>query len=242
MNAKQTPKLAAAITEHQEAFENLLTTEEAQAAIRDPRGFIAAACEAWKVRLNKTLVFNEQLTDWRHFYREVFSFTDTESINPTLPLETTGFNWLVVVRKGLTLNKVLEVMCTKFNVYSYIGDDLDKGVPTNDRTADNDYTISVRDCVEADEENKKLSANQIKEKRTISMTLLERLLLELFYFWETGGQHLDIRNVTLCSGSRYSGGGVPSVCWDSDSSKVSIGWYHTGYSDGDLRAREAVVG
>jgi len=183
----------------------------------------------------------DQLGEYCRFYSEVFGFTDVESLNPALPAETPGFNWLVVIRKGLTMNKVLEVMRTKFKVYSYIGDDLDSGVPKNERTADKDYTVIIRDRVEADEENKNLSANQIEEKKIQGMTLLERLVLELFYFWKTG-EHLDIKNVTLCSGSRDSGGFVPYVGWNSVRGGVYIDWCRADSSDDDLRARAAVVG
>jgi len=40
----------------------------------------------------------------------------------------------------------------------------------------------VRDRQEADEENKNLSANQLKEQQFQGMTLMERLLYELIYW------------------------------------------------------------
>ena len=42
--------------------------------------------------------------------------------------------------------------------------------------------------------------------------MLERQLLEADYFFEKGA-HLDVKNVTLCSGSRDRGGDVPGAGW-----------------------------
>ena len=93
--------------------------------------------------------------------------------------------------------------------------------------------------MEADESNKNLSANQLAKRNHKGITLLERLLLEMGYFLATG-KHLDEKNVTLCTGSRDSVGGVPYVYWNSDDRKVYVRWYHPGDSDGGLRSRSAV--
>lgn len=63
--------------------------------------------------------------------------------------------------------------------------------------------------------------------------------MELDYFKETG-EHLDVKNITLCSGSRDSDGDVPDVDWDPDDGKVRVHWYDAGGSDGSLGAREIV--
>ena len=91
--------------------------------------------------------------------------------------------------------------------------------------------------MEADEENKGLSANDVKKKGTDTQTLEERLLQELEYFKKTG-QHLDTQNWTLCSGSRDSDGDVPYVDWSDDELKVH--WSHPDSRSGDLRSREVV--
>jgi hypothetical protein len=247
---KQIPVLAGEITKNQECF-NALSEADAQAAILDMPSFIAMACVAWT---NRNVIATatasdqiaqtdaEQLADWRRFYVEVLQMPSDNLPDPTLPT-LVGFGWLVVIRKGLTLNKVLETMRTHMKVYSYIGDDLDKGVPKNDRTADRDYCVRIRTRIEADEELRMLSANQVSEGGIKGITLLERLVLELFYFWKTGSQtdlnkrHLDVENVTLCSGSRYSDGYVPRVGWHVGHGEVCIRWYYPGYSDGHIRTR-----
>ena len=93
--------------------------------------------------------------------------------------------------------------------------------------------------IEADEELKNLSANDLKKKSIPGITFEERLLMELKYFKETDS-HLDINNWTLCSGSRYSDGDVPEVCWDSDAREFHVFWYHPESSDSLLRSRRAV--
>ena len=91
--------------------------------------------------------------------------------------------------------------------------------------------------MEAGKENENLSANKCKELNINGITLEERLLLELFYHWRTN-KHLDINNVTLCTGSRDSGGGVPRVGWDVG--KMDVRYYYSGHSLDSLRSRSAV--
>lgn len=153
-----------------------------------------------------------------------------------LSLKTAGFTdftRVVKMRKGITVQDLIAECKTLFPVYSYVNLD---GI-TSERTTAEDYEIRVRDRVEADEELKNLSANQLWDKGVQAITLEERLQLELDYFLETG-QHLDIQNVTLCAGSRGAGGGVPGVFWGGVGLRVS-GWSPDG-RDGSLRARAVI--
>lgn len=112
-------------------------------------------------------------------------------------------------------------------------------VTKNDRTSKTAYAKRFRDRVEADEElNKNLSANQCVAQGIQGITLLERLLLELWYFFQTSGGHLDLQNVTLCAGSRDDGGYVPYVHWSGY--KLEVDYYDPDYWSGGLRARAAV--
>lgn len=90
---------------------------------------------------------------------------------------------------------------------------------------------------EADEDLKNKSANDLEKEGIPGITLRERLLYELAYFNKTG-QHLDVKNVTLCAGSRDSGGRVPRVRWGSD--ELYVRWYAPGSRGDDLRSRRAV--
>lgn len=175
--------------------------------------------------------------EWTEFYRKVFGFKANLS-GVAIPPEEPGFGWVVMVPKGLTLNLVWAKCKELFPTYSYLGDDLDKAVTKNDRTSQTAYAKRFRDRVEADEELKNLSANQIAEKKIQGITLLERLLLELWYFFQTGGGHLDLQNITLCAGSRNFDGLVPYVLWDGDG--LGVYYYYPGSGRDALRARAAV--
>lgn len=174
--------------------------------------------------------------EWQRFYQEVFGIAvDLSSV--AIPNEQPGFGWMIVVAKSITLNQVWAKCKEKFASYSYFGDNLDEVVPINDRNSEAAYAKRFRDRAEADEELKNLSANQLKKRKIKSITLLERLLLELWYFWKTG-QHLDIQNITLCAGSQCLDGAVPNVYWFDD--RLRVCYYLPDNRSASLRARAAV--
>ncbi len=124
----------------------------------------------------------------------------------------------------------------RFEVHSYLVDnELDRQFPAPQEVTSRKF----QKVVEADEEYKNMSANDLEIKGLSGITLRERLLMELAYFDETS-QHLDIDNITLCNGSRNSDGLVPSVGWSSDLSGFFVCWYGAGYSASLLRSRVAV--
>lgn len=177
-----------------------------------------------------------QLASWASFYKKHFNLELDVAIIK-VPPQNPGFDLLIVVAKGLTLNKVYDECAKQFPCWRY-ENDLDKAIQTNDRDPKNgSYAVWVRNRVEADVENNNLSANKLKQHGTSGITLLERMLYELKSFTEIG-KHLDIENVTLCTGSRCSGGGVPSAGWSSDGFRV--GWCLPGYSYDSLRSRSVV--
>lgn len=178
-----------------------------------------------------------QLERWQALFDSAGIDCDTSKV--TIPEQQPGFDRLIVVPKGLTMNQMVKIMRGKFDMWLYT-DDLDKAITKNDRSNEQSaYAIWVRDRIEADEEHKRMSANDIAKAEIVGITVLERLLYELMYFDETG-KHLDIKNITLCSGSRRAGGRVPCVYWDPDNRKVDVDWYPPGHSNSYLRARAVV--
>ncbi len=176
----------------------------------------------------------KQKDDWVKFYQKFFGFN--LDLSSRIPDCQPGFDRLIVVAKGLTLNQVYEVCAKHFPCWRY-ADDLDKAISHNDRKPDQAYAIWVRDRVEADEELKNLSADQLKEQGIIGITLLERMLYELKYWDEVNG-HLDKQNWTLCSGSRNADGLVPRAPGLDGRFRV---YCHHSYSQLDyLRARAVV--
>ena len=176
--------------------------------------------------------------DWHNFYRKFFGEKyDFSKVRISAPQP--GFDRIIIVAKGMTPNKVFEVMQKHFPCRRYT-EDLDKATHgLNEREPVEHYAIRVRNRVEADEELKNLSANQIRAKGLTTETLLERELHGLKVFDETG-EYLDTNNVTYCAGSRDSDGDVPSVDWGRMLREVSISWYDPRYAHGNLRARAVV--
>ncbi len=176
------------------------------------------------------------LKEWQKFYKKYFGLTiDFSELK--LPENKSGFDRLIIVVAGLTLNRVYDACAMKFPCWCFT-EDLDVAVPKNDRDPMNGtYSILVRDVVEADEELKDLSANMLTEKGIKGITLLERMLFELKYFSKSM-KHLDIKNRTLCSGSRDSGVGVPGANWGGRWFEVDC--YLPGNRFPNLRSREAV--
>lgn len=165
-------------------------------------------------------------------------YADFAKSNPVLDNPSL---WTVPVLKGVTRNKVV-VALRKLGVNMYLyAEDLDTEIPINDRdpSRDGSYAVSFRKNVEADEEFKNLSANDLKNRDHKGITLLERLLLELGYFLATG-KHLDEKNWTLCTGSRNRDGNVPSVNWDPGYRGVDVDWYSPDRFSGSLRSRSVV--
>jgi hypothetical protein len=144
------------------------------------------------------------------------------------------FTWKIEMKKEWT-TKYLFNECKKlFPIWIYDKEELNK--ITSDRKGD--YTVYFRDRVEADEELKSKSADDLSREGIKGITLEERLVLEIDYFNKTG-KHLDIENVTLCSGSRYSDGGVPDV--DFGDGGVGVYWHYSSDVDSGLRSRSVAV-
>ncbi|MDD5749449.1 MAG: hypothetical protein PHO91_01520 [Patescibacteria group bacterium] len=176
-------------------------------------------------------------SEWQEFYRKYFRIS-VDFSDVSIPADPGGFDRVIFIPKGLKLNDVLRAIRKQFPAWSY-EEDLDKDVIENIRKSDRNYAILIRERVEADEELKNISANQLKQQGVNAITLLERLVLELKYWSETG-QHLDVSNITLCAGSRSRFGSVPNVDWSADCGKLHIYWFSTGRANGRLRARQSV--
>lgn len=176
------------------------------------------------------------LARWQTFYHEIWGikkdFSDLQIPNPK-----DGFGWLIVMLEGMTTKKIFQKMLDYMKVWVWDEKYLNK--VTSARTTNKDYSIFVRDRIEADEELKNLSADDLKANGTNCITLEERLMLEFFYWWETK-KHLDIQNVTLCAGSRCSDGSVPRAYLRSVDGRVDVGGGDSNYRGESLRSREAV--
>jgi len=177
---------------------------------------------------------------WKKIYKKWFGL-EKDFSNLQIPKKYNHRkHFAVIAIQEVSMNDIVVAMGKKFKVFSY-SENLDGNVNQNDRTLEGgDYVVLFNRNVEADEKFKNLSASQLKTMVHKGTTLMERLLLEVFYFNETK-KHLDINNITLCSGSRDSFGDVPSVDWHSGSDGLCVGWCISGHSGDSLRSRAAVV-
>lgn len=181
--------------------------------------------------------YTEVRTDWQKFYKTHFNW-DVDFSRVILPI-CPGEGWrLIIIAKGMTMNKAFDRCKALFKSWRY-NDDLDKAIPTNIRTASEHYAVWVRTGAEPDAEFLGQSTNQADPTMKLGITILERIILEIKYFSETGS-HLDIKGLTFCSGSRGSVGGVPSAFWYGVG-KFRVHWSHLDDSRSVNGVRQAVA-
>ncbi|MBI4836914.1 MAG: hypothetical protein HY813_00715 [Candidatus Portnoybacteria bacterium] len=182
--------------------------------------------------------FRKEKRSWQKFYKKIFgqNFDFSTVCIPERPGSTK--DWcLIILAEGMTPQRLFDKCREQFGVWKWTDDNFDK-IVHSDRTAKGGhYAVWVRSRVEADEEFKNLSANDLKARNHQGVTLEERLVLELYYFWKTK-KHLDFQNITLCTGSRYSDGSVPRVHWRD--AELRVYWCPSGRAHAPLRSREAV--
>ena len=176
-----------------------------------------------------------RLWDWQTFFQKYFSM-ELDLSDLKTPLKQEGFDRLIIVPKGMTPNRIYEACAKHFPCWKWT-EDLNETVAHNDREPKETYAIWVRNRKEADEENKNISAEQAKEQKIQGITLDERLMFELKY-WDETGEHLDVENLTICSGSRFSAGHVPRVGWDDG--ELSVRWCRPQHARSPWRVRTVV--
>lgn len=194
-----------------------------------------------KAKASLTGSDKDQLQEWAGIYRKIFDIKiDPDTI--VLPAHKEDFDWLIVVAQGLTSKTIFNKLKELMPCYSYWNN---LNVIQSERKADKTYAVRVRPNVEADPDLKNLSYNDVQEKKLNTLTLEERLLLELKHFLQNkdkkndNQKHLDIRNWTLCAASRDERSGeVPCVYWDDG--KLCVYWCDPVDRFGSLRPREAV--
>ncbi len=189
------------------------------------------------IRTNPWWFVKDWFAEWQRFYRDNFN-REVDFSHVPLSAPRPGFDWPVMMAPGLTLNEVWTRCKDRFPCYSFIGDDLDAAVTFNERTPEKAYAVGFRGRVEADEENKGFSANDLVTRKVSSIVLRERCVMELWYNEVTGGGHLDIKRSTLCAGSRDSGGDVPSADWCGG--EFRVGYYRPDDASDYLRSRSVV--
>ncbi len=235
ITARQMKKIASLLTG---AIPSDLSSEFAQKLIDNKRDLEESIR---KILLSKSENTEIAEINWRIIYELLGMQKEYELAITSLKIVKSVTMWTIPVVRGLTCKRV--ITCLKklgVNIKKYINNP-DNDVSKNDRDPDKDgsYAISFKRSVEADEENRNLSTEDLKKKGNKGITLLERLLLELGYFVSTG-QHLDVETVTLCAGSLHRNGDTPRVCYRSDSLKIYVCWCGSRDQCDHLRPRSSV--
>lgn len=172
---------------------------------------------------------------WKKTYKRMGIRADYSTLG--IIEERPGY-WVCLSPKGSTAQGNYLGLQKLFRCDTSINGNFDEVVESDRSVETSAYYIYVKAVVEADEENKNTSYNQLKAHGFVGITLAERLALEGWYFVTTG-KHLDIDNWTMCTGSRCGAGRVPSVRWLDG--KLFVDWYHRDDAHGNLRARQAVL-
>jgi hypothetical protein len=174
--------------------------------------------------------------EWEKFYNDL-DIAPLYLSDVVIPPKPTEGSWrLLFIPIGLTMNRMLAVMRAKFKVWTY-HDDLDASVTVNTRTSATSYAVWVRTGAEPDEKYLGKSTRDADMDGKIGMTLLERQVLEVKHFVETG-KYLDPVGVTYCTGSRLSDGYVPCMFFHPSDARVSVFAYGVdgSYETGGLRS------
>ena len=176
----------------------------------------------------------EQTTQFKELCTEFIKFLDQYLPEDEVNGKCEVKDGIITIIDDCRPTSELIAECKKlFPVYFYNENKADKEFPAPQNPTARKFPYTQ----EPDEKYKNMSANDLKDLPFI--TLRERLIFELEYF-KREGKHLDIDNVTLCSGSRYSDGHVPHVRWNSDDGELFVYDYYPYHSHVLLRARVAV--
>ncbi len=198
---------------------------------------IQVLCERPKPCAERT--GDDQVASLKDMYAKLgWEWTESSLI---VPMRKTGFDRLIIIADTtLTKNQVFDVCKLSFSSWKCVTD-LDTVIPVKKdqrHPAQGPYAIWVKDEVDSDHDLCRTSADMIQKRGLKTITLLERMILEVIYFRETC-EHLDLKTWTLCSGSRDLDNDVPCVVWDEDGFGVS--WYKPGHKHPGIRARQAVT-
>jgi hypothetical protein len=173
--------------------------------------------------------------NWVDFYRRIFGIAvDLAALQ--VPAKPNYPCWSIVMVPGITTNQAFEACSKAFGTWKNIDINGVRDIVERPKGA---YVVWVKANIEADPDLANVSAEQIFERGLNTLTLRERIILELKY-WDGTKQHLDIDNWTLCAGSRCADGGVPRVGWGSGARELDVDWCSVQLADSYLRARAAV--
>lgn len=205
--SRQDQKLVALIAEHFPVWK--MSKEEKQILIEDKTGLINRIL--FKPFISQFHSGYQSELDlkkwWESFYKKYFDLiVDLSDVK--IPDYDEIFNWVLIIAQGITIDMVIKVIKKAMNAYSGIEDLLKNDELINFRDPKNG-SYAVR-CLKQIEASASLDEpKHYRRRKNIGryrITALERLIMELVYFEETG-RHLDNHGHTMCFGSFFSKSG-----------------------------------
>jgi hypothetical protein len=176
---------------------------------------------------------------WQAFYQDLFEISiDYSRLN--IPAYQSGFDRLLIIAQGMSSERLYHKYREFFMGWKSTNKNLDDVVQSDRSSKDSSYAVWCQETVEADPGLQNLSAAELKARGIACMTLEERLLFELKYYKE-GKWHLDPDTFTLCAGSRYTDGYVPTVRYRVTAVGLGIHWYDAQDRFPAVRARQVVI-
>jgi len=148
---------------------------------------------------------------WTKIYKNWFD-KEVDFSNLVIPeIYDSERHFAIIVTEGMTIGEVARAMRNKFEIYFF--DNLEYVPTADDRIANKDYIVIFKKNIKADSNNDPDEINLNKQ------TIIERLLLEIFYFDATG-EHPEI-DAKSCNGS-WRGVRWISANWNGNAFFVSL--------------------
>jgi hypothetical protein len=146
------------------------------------------------------MTIESQIKLWETFYKELFGMNEDFS-QVSIPKHRPGFDRLIIVAHGVTLEMVCSVACSRFGLSTSLWRDIASFNKIECRdTKNGSYAILVRDDVDADRTHINRSIDYLKRENINGIMIIEYLFMALFRLG-LDGTTLDCQTSTLCSGS-----------------------------------------
>jgi len=181
------------------------------------------------------------LNDWEKFFYKIHGLK-VDFAGVRIPeADDNAFPWFSCSPENFSTERAFSGGKKLYNKWKWTDESLDDVLDLSfGRDSQKDpYIVRFHANWEADKALKNLSADIIAEKKINTATLKERILLGDFLYWKYK-RHLDVKNITLCAGSRGSDRLVPYVCWAPGYLEVRVDWYYSSSAYSVLRARKVV--
>lgn len=153
----------------------------------------------------------KQKKRWVGLYRDLFGIEiDVEAI--AIPPRLPGFDRLIIVARGVTINSIFQVLPKIFSCKSGYppNTDLDCDTRSVRSSSNGAYAVWCRDQRHPDQENKGLAVSSFSQEECL--TLEECLLFGVAYTSQTGN---FLEGMILCGGSRHVSG-VPILLFGAE--------------------------